>query len=191
MDKLCFKKSFNKNFIPFFISFSYTEQAIFCRRSLYSVLSSFILLFRNGAAPLSGPATNFWSVTRSPSPKILFLSGELFSFLSSFGPAFVIFFLLKGVNMKRVILSMILLGGFSAVTTAQTASRASSTRTRAASTTTKAKKPIKKSTPSDTLNNRRIYLFKNGQRSTPTGAEATPSSVGGQYAAVQNPATGR
>lgn len=73
--------------------------------------------------------------------------------------------------------------GFAAFASAQTASRNSSVTTRAVSTTSKTvkKKNVK---PSDTLNNRKAYMFKNGQRSTPTGAEATASSVGGQFASL-------
>ena len=46
-----------------------------------------------------------------------------------------------------------------------------------------APKQTKRTKPSEKLNNRKIYHFRNGQRSTPTGAEATPSSSGG-YAAL-------
>lgn len=49
---------------------------------------------------------------------------------------------------------------------------------------TSAPKSAKSKKPSDKLNNRRIYHFNNGQRSTPTGAEATSSSTGGGFAAI-------
>ncbi|HEV7331052.1 MAG TPA: hypothetical protein VGN63_08445 [Flavisolibacter sp.] len=87
--------------------------------------------------------------------------------------------------MKRVILSTVIMVGLAVSASAQTATGNSSKTTRAASSTTKAKATSKAALkPSDTLNNRRIYHFKNGQRATPTGHEATPSSVGGGYAAL-------
>lgn len=86
--------------------------------------------------------------------------------------------------MKRMILSLTLVFGFAAFASAQTASRNSSVTTRGVSTSQKVKANKKNLKPSDTLNNRKSYMFKNGQRATPTGAEATPSSVGGQFAAI-------
>lgn len=86
--------------------------------------------------------------------------------------------------MKRMILGTWMFLGFAVFASAQTANRNSSTTTRAVSTTQKVKKSKKNLKPSDTLNNRKAYMFKNGQRSTPTGAEATPVSPGGQYAAI-------
>lgn len=85
--------------------------------------------------------------------------------------------------MKRVILATMVFLGMSAAASAQTATGKASrtTSTASSSTKAKAKKAVK---PSDTLNNRRIYHFKNGQRATPTGHEATPSSIGGGYAAL-------
>jgi hypothetical protein len=85
--------------------------------------------------------------------------------------------------MKRVILATMILLGISAAASAQTATGNASKTKGAASSTKKAttKKAVK---PSDTLNNRKIYHFKNGQRATPTGHEATPSSIGGGYAAL-------
>lgn len=85
--------------------------------------------------------------------------------------------------MKRVILATMILLGVSAAASAQTATGNASRTTGAASSSTKAttKKTVKLS---DTLNNRKIYHFKNGQRATPTGQEATPSSIGGGYAAL-------
>lgn len=85
--------------------------------------------------------------------------------------------------MKRVIFATMILVGISAAASAQTATGNASRTTGAASSTKKAttKKTVKLS---DTLNNRKIYHFKNGQRATPTGREATPSSIGGGYAAL-------
>jgi hypothetical protein len=82
--------------------------------------------------------------------------------------------------MKRVILSTVLICGLALAATAQTAT-GSSSGTNGAAGNKKSKTALK---PSDTLNNRKIYTFKNGQRSTPTGREATPSSIGGGYAAI-------
>ena len=86
--------------------------------------------------------------------------------------------------MKRVILSAFILCGFAVAASAQTATGNSSRTTGAASSTKANKKSKAAQKSSDTLNNRKIYHFKNGQRSTPTGHEATPSSVGGGYAAI-------
>lgn len=89
--------------------------------------------------------------------------------------------------MKRVIFLAAILFGLTTFATAQTTTGSGSTTTGASSNTTKAKKG-KKAKPSERLNNRRTYKFKNGQRSTPTGNEAT--GVGGGYAALgQNNAT--
>lgn len=83
--------------------------------------------------------------------------------------------------MKRVIFSTILFFGLAHLASAQTATGNASTTTGAVSNTSKAGKG-KKVKPSEKLNNRRSYEFKNGQRSTPTGNEATP--VGGGFAAL-------
>lgn len=48
-------------------------------------------------------------------------------------------------------------------------------------------KALKGKQPSQVLNNRKIYHFKDGQRSTPTGNEATP--VNGGYAALGKDST--
>lgn len=87
--------------------------------------------------------------------------------------------------MKRVIFSTLFLFGLTAFASAQTANRNSSVTTRGVSKTTKSGKLSKgkKLKPSDTLNNRKTYHFTNGQRSTPTGAEATASNGEG-YAAL-------
>lgn len=99
----------------------------------------------------------------------------------SFGPAFVPTWV-KRTIMKRVILSTIMLVGLTAFAAAQTSGN-SSKNTGAVSNSSK-NKNAKKAKPSERLNNRKIYHFKNGQRSTPTGNEATP--VGGGYSALGN-----
>lgn len=87
--------------------------------------------------------------------------------------------------MKRVIFTALFIVGLTAFVHAQTANRNSSVTTRGVSKTTKSGKLSKgkRIKPSDTLNNRKTYHFNNGQRSTPTGAEATPVGGGG-YAAL-------
>ena len=85
--------------------------------------------------------------------------------------------------MKRVILSALLFAGVSGFASAQTATGNSSTTTGAVSSTSKNPKG-KKAKPSERLDNRRTYHFKNGQRSTPTGNEATGSGIGGGFAAL-------
>jgi hypothetical protein len=84
--------------------------------------------------------------------------------------------------MKRVILSTMLLFGVAAFASAQSSGSTGSATGSGASTSAPKSANTKK--PSENLNNRKIYHFKNGQRSTPTGAEATPSSTGGGYAAL-------
>jgi hypothetical protein len=84
--------------------------------------------------------------------------------------------------MKRVILSTMLLIGVATFAAAQSSGSTGSATGSGASTS--APKSAKSKKPSDKLNNRKIYHFNNGQRSTPTGAEATPSNSGGGYAAL-------
>ncbi len=86
--------------------------------------------------------------------------------------------------MKRVIISTFFFFGLTAFASAQTATGNASTTTGAVSSTSANKKSKKSSKPSERLNNRKNYDFKNGQQSTPTGNEATPSTVGGGYAAL-------
>jgi len=80
--------------------------------------------------------------------------------------------------MKRVMLSAVMLFGLTAFASAQSSSSGTG------SGSGSAPKQTKRTKPSEKLNNRKIYHFRNGQRSTPTGAEATPSSTGGGYAAL-------
>jgi hypothetical protein len=84
--------------------------------------------------------------------------------------------------MKRVILSLFIIGGITLTASAQ--SSGSSGSATGSGTSTSAPKSAKTKKPSEKLNNRKIYHFNNGQRSTPTGAEATPSSTGGGFAAI-------
>jgi hypothetical protein len=84
--------------------------------------------------------------------------------------------------MKRVIFSTIFFLGITSIATAQTSTGNSSTTTGAVSSTSHNAKSKKSKKPSERLNNRRTYHFKNGQRSTPTGNEAT--GVGGGFAAL-------
>ena len=80
--------------------------------------------------------------------------------------------------------------GLTAFATAQTATGNASTTTGAVSSTAKNKKSKGKAArPSERLNNRRNYHFKNGQTSTPTGNEATPVGGGGYAALGKNEAT--
>jgi hypothetical protein len=79
--------------------------------------------------------------------------------------------------MKRMILSAILFLGLTTFAAAQSSGSTGSGSGGGASKT-KGKKPSEK------LDNRKIYHFKNGQRSTPTGAEATGSGTGGGFAAL-------
>ena len=96
--------------------------------------------------------------------------------------------------MKRVIISaavmLLLAGGVQAQTTekkvvkkeATTAHKAKAKKS-SAKKATKAKKVKAVKVTSDALNERRIYKADNGQRATPTGHEATPTSGG--YAALK------
>lgn len=82
--------------------------------------------------------------------------------------------------MKRMISAAILFFGLATVASAQTAT-GNASRTTGAVSSTKTKKAAKLS---DSLNNGKEYEFSNGQQSTPTGAEATSSGIGGGFAAI-------
>jgi Ni/Co efflux regulator RcnB len=87
--------------------------------------------------------------------------------------------------MKRLILSVLAIGLVAGAATAQSSSGQSSRSTSISSTGTyKAKKGKKaKKAPSETLNNRKTYHWKNGQRATPTGHEAAP--LNGSYQSLK------
>ena len=77
-----------------------------------------------------------------------------------------------------MILSAVLFFGFTTFISAQSSGSNGPGRRTGAAKTVRGKKPSEK------LNNRKIYHFDNGQRSTPTGAEATGSATGGGFAAL-------
>jgi hypothetical protein len=85
--------------------------------------------------------------------------------------------------MKRVIFLGLFAFGFAVGAAGQTGGSAGSGTTGGAGSTAAGAKKSSKARPSERLNNRRTYKFKNGQRSTPTGNEATPVGSGG-YAAL-------
>jgi hypothetical protein len=84
--------------------------------------------------------------------------------------------------MKRLTIVVLTLGLTAGAASAQTTSGNSSRTTSMSSTGTyNAKKSKKeKKLPSETLNNRKVYHWENGQRATPTGQEATPTNGGYQ-----------
>ena len=85
--------------------------------------------------------------------------------------------------MKRLILSVLLIGVITGAASAQTGSSGQSSRSTSVSSsgTAKAKKGKKlKKSPSEVLNNRKNYNWKDGQQATPTGHEAAPTNGGYQ-----------
>jgi hypothetical protein len=91
--------------------------------------------------------------------------------------------------MKRVILSAILLFGITTLISAQTKNSKQSSKTMKSVTIKSAKnkktaKAPKAKADTVTLSNRKIYHWSNGQRSTPTGQDAT-SSNGSSYSALK------
>lgn len=82
--------------------------------------------------------------------------------------------------MKRVILSSVLVVGLAILAHAQSSGSTGAASGSVTSTSGSKNKNSKKS--SARLDNRKIYHFKDGQRSTPTGNEATP--VNGGYSAL-------
>ena len=90
--------------------------------------------------------------------------------------------------MKRLMIMVLVMGLTAGAASAQSAGNKSSRTTRMSSTGTyKAKMPRKDKkeikAPSAVLNNRKIYHWQNGQRSTPTGREAAPT--GGSYQSLK------
>lgn len=98
--------------------------------------------------------------------------------------------------MKRVILSVLIVFGITATAAAQTTQKKSSKTKTTISSQTSHQAKAKTDTTANVaktraskiskpkLNNRKIYHWSNGQRSTPTG-EAATSSNGNSYAAIK------
>ena len=87
--------------------------------------------------------------------------------------------------MKRVILSAILLFGILATVSAQASGSKKTPKTITVQKSSKTKHSAKAGTTKTVnLSNRKIYRWSNGQRSTPTGKEAT-SSNGSGYATIK------
>ena len=76
--------------------------------------------------------------------------------------------------MKRILLATVITIGISHIAAAQTSGNSATNGPSVSSSraTTKTGKS-KKSQTSDSLNNRKMYNWKDGQRATPTGHEAT------------------
>ena len=89
--------------------------------------------------------------------------------------------------MKRYILTLLIGAGISSIAAAQTSGSNSSNSPTVSNTTapqsTKSKKGAKANNVQiDSLNDRKVYHWKDGQKATPTGHEAT--GLGGGYAAL-------
>lgn len=87
--------------------------------------------------------------------------------------------------MKRMIVAIVLFFSTAVVASAQTTNSKNTAKHPTKHKVTKIKKAKQYKKPytskllkKDTLNQRKIYHFKNGQRSTPTGREATPTNGG-------------
>jgi hypothetical protein len=83
--------------------------------------------------------------------------------------------------MKRILLSTAILISISSVAAAQTSGGNSGNSPSVSSSTAgpkKGKGTKGKKAASDTLNNRKMYQWKDGQRATPTGHEATGTGSG-------------
>jgi len=95
--------------------------------------------------------------------------------------------------MKRFVMATIILAGISSAASAQTSGSNSSNSTSVSSSTaTKSstkggKKAGAKKAVTDSTNNRKMYNYKDGQRATPTGHEATGTNGG--YAALGKDST--
>lgn len=86
--------------------------------------------------------------------------------------------------MKRIILSTIIAISISSIAVAQTSGSDSSKSKSSPVVKTKNSKSKKgKMVQTDSLNDRKIYNWKDGQRATPTGHDAT--GTGGGYAALK------
>jgi hypothetical protein len=87
--------------------------------------------------------------------------------------------------MKQWILTVLVMGLLTGIVEAQTSGSQSSRSTSVSSPgSSKNKKPGKaKKAPSETLNNRKDYNWKDGQKATPTGHEAAPTN--GSYQSLK------
>ena len=81
--------------------------------------------------------------------------------------------------MKKIFCTLFGLLSFATIINAQNNKKSQSKKPR-----TSHSKQITKSTDSSQLSNRKIYQWKDGQRATPTGHNATPSN-GSQYSALK------
>lgn len=94
--------------------------------------------------------------------------------------------------MKRILFSAAIILGISSVAAAQTSGSKSSNSPGVSSSTAKPKKAkgakAKKAT-TDSLDSRKMYNWKDGQRATPAGHEATGAGSG--YAALGKDTTAR
>ena len=94
--------------------------------------------------------------------------------------------------MKRILLSTAILIGTGSMASAQTSGGQSGNSPSVSSSTVKPKKgkkaTAKKAAP-DSLDNRKTYQWKDGQRATPTGHEATGTGSG--YAALKKDTASR
>ena len=84
--------------------------------------------------------------------------------------------------MKHILIATLLVIGVGTVANAQTSGSNSSNSPNVSSSTAQPKKDKGKAAASDTLNDRNMYNWKDGQRTTPTGHEATGTNGG--YAAL-------
>jgi hypothetical protein len=84
--------------------------------------------------------------------------------------------------MKRILIAIIIMIGVSQAASAQTSGSNSSNSPSVSSSTAQPKNSKGKAAASDTLNDRKMYNWKDGQRATPTGHEATGTNGG--YAAL-------
>jgi hypothetical protein len=81
------------------------------------------------------------------------------------------YFVYKTMVMKRILLATAITIGICHIATAQTSTGNGSTNGPSVSSSRTKTKGTK--APSDTLNDRKMYNWKDGQRATPTGHEAT------------------
>jgi hypothetical protein len=86
----------------------------------------------------------------------------------------LLFFHLKSINMKKIILSLALCGAISFVSAQTTSGQSAGNTTQSSSNTTKKTNKKSGSVATDTINNRKVYKSKKtGQAATATGQQAT------------------